>query len=231
MLVLGPDKKGRDDSISTCLILLVDSYDSFTFNLVHSFLRAGADVRVRRNDELSVSEALALEPAAIVLSPGPGTPEDAGILLELCRELPAHVPLLGVCLGHQALVLAAGGSLELDPEPVHGKASLVRHTGEGILRGLSDPFPAGRYHSIRAAELPDELRMTAWIDDAAGRRVPMAVEHSRLPRFGVQFHPESILTPDGDRLVESFVALARERRTSESPRNVSVPGDNNRVPC
>jgi anthranilate synthase component 2 len=186
------------------VIVLVDSYDSFTFNLVHSLARAGARTVVVQNDQVSVGELLRARPDGVVLSPGPGRPEDAGILIELCRRLPAEVPLLGVCLGHQALVLACGGELELDPAPVHGRASLVHHAGSGILRGLPDPFPAARYHSIRAARLPSELALTAWTDDG----IAMAVEHVELPRFGVQFHPESILTPDGDRIVASFVELA-----------------------
>ncbi len=193
------------------MILLIDNYDSFTFNLLHSFARAGAEVLVRRNDALSLADAIALEPTAVVLGPGPGSPHDPrsmGVTFELLAGLPEELPVLGVCLGHQALVLASGGRLELDPVPVHGRASAVHHVGSGILRGLPDPFHAGRYHSIRAARggLPDVLRLTAWTEDG----IAMAVEHSRLPRFGVQFHPESILTPDGDRLIENFVRLCAE---------------------
>jgi anthranilate synthase component II len=201
------------------VILLIDNYDSFTFNLLHSLERTGAEVVVRRNDALSLADALAMEPEAVVLGPGPGSPHDPqsmGITFELLAGLPEALPVLGVCLGHQALVLASGGRLELDPIPVHGRASLVRHSGAGILRGLPDPFPAGRYHSIRAARegFPEALRLTAWTEDG----IAMAVEHRRLPRFGVQFHPESILTPDGDRLIENFVLQCAPR----APEDVSL---------
>ncbi|MCY2960782.1 MAG: aminodeoxychorismate/anthranilate synthase component II [Planctomycetota bacterium] len=188
------------------MILLLDNYDSFTLNLVQGFAALGAKVEVRRNDALTVAELLALEPAAIVLSPGPGRPSDAGIQPELLRSLPEPMPLLGVCLGHQGLVEACGGALERDPVPVHGRASFVHHDGSSLFRGLPDPLAVGRYHSLRARAdaLPGTLRRTAWTDDG----LVMAVEHVRLPRYGVQFHPESILTPLGERILARFLEIA-----------------------
>lgn len=192
------------------MILLLDNYDSFTWNLVQALAALGADVVVERNDARAASEFLALAPDAVVLSPGPGRPADAGAMPELIRRLPAGVPLLGVCLGHQALVESCGGALERDPAPVHGRASLVTHTGRGLFAGLPNPFPAARYHSLRARSdaLPRELELAAWTADG----LVMAVQHRTLPRAGVQFHPESILTPDGTRLLANFLALARDAR-------------------
>ncbi len=190
------------------MILLLDNYDSFTFNLYQSMAGLGAEVEVVRNDAASVEELLARQPAAVVLSPGPGRPAGAGVMPELLRALPDRLPLLGVCLGHQAIVEHFGGELELDPVPTHGKASLVHHDGAGLFRGLPNPFSAGRYHSLRARRdsLPDSLRLTAWTEDG----LVMAVQHLELPRYGIQFHPESILTPQGDRLIERFLAAAGE---------------------
>ncbi|MEC8512574.1 MAG: aminodeoxychorismate/anthranilate synthase component II [Planctomycetota bacterium] len=190
------------------MILLIDNYDSFVFNLYQGLGMLGADVRVVRNDELDVAEALALDPSALVLSPGPGRPADAGICLDLVRALPAGTPLLGVCLGHQTLVESEGGALEVDGAPLHGKSSLVHHTGEGIFDGMPSPLTCGRYHSLRARAdaLPRSLRLTAWTEDGA----VMAVEHRSMPRFGVQFHPESILTPLGMRLLGRFLSMAGE---------------------
>ncbi|TAH38719.1 MAG: aminodeoxychorismate/anthranilate synthase component II [Planctomycetota bacterium] len=190
------------------MILLLDNYDSFTYNLYQALAAQGAEVAVHRNDALSVEQALALQPSAVVLSPGPGRPEDAGIMPELVARLPERVPLLGVCLGHQCLVQQHGGRLERDPVPVHGKASLVHHDNQGLFRGLPNPFPAGRYHSLRAVRdaLPADLKLTAWTEEG----VVMAVAHRSAPRFGVQFHPESILTPQGERLLARFLALAGE---------------------
>jgi anthranilate synthase/aminodeoxychorismate synthase-like glutamine amidotransferase len=190
------------------MILLLDNYDSFTFNLYQAIAALGAEVEVHRNDALTVDEVLARAPTAIVLSPGPGKPSDAGIQPELLRRLPESMPLLGVCLGHQGLVERCGGVLERDPAPTHGKASLVHHDGDALFRGLPNPFPAGRYHSLRARRdaLPPELRLTAWTAEG----LVMAVRHTTLPRIGVQFHPESILTPQGSRLVANFLELAGE---------------------
>jgi len=190
------------------MILLIDNYDSFTFNLYQALAELGAEVEVFRNDALSVDDALAKAPSAVVLSPGPGRPKDSGICPALLAQLPESVPLLGVCLGHQALVEHYGGALEIDPVPVHGKASLVHHDGQGLFKGLPNPVSAGRYHSLRAerASLPSCLQLTAWTDDG----LVMAVKHESAPRYGVQFHPESILTPQGNRLLGSFLVAAGE---------------------
>lgn len=190
------------------MILLIDNYDSFVFNLDQALAMLGAEVRVVRNDALTVDAALALEPTAVVISPGPGRPAGAGIVLDLLRALPDHVPVLGVCLGHQALVESEGGELEIDATPMHGKSSLVHHDGSGLFEGMSSPVTCGRYHSLRARRdvLPATLRLAAWTEDGA----VMAVEHTSLPRFGVQFHPESILTPLGQRLLARFLSRAGE---------------------
>ena len=188
------------------MILLVDNYDSFTFNLCQAFQGLGVEVCVRRNDADSAAGLLALAPRAVVLSPGPGRPSGAGVCLELLARLPPSLPLLGVCLGHQALVEHCGGALEEDPVPVHGRASLVHHDGGGLYRGLDGPFAAGRYHSLRARRdaLPEELRLDAWTADG----IVMGVRHRSLPRFGVQYHPESILSPHGGRVLANFLSLA-----------------------
>jgi len=191
------------------MILLIDNYDSFTYNLYQSLAASGAQVEVVRNDALTVEEALAKGVSGVVLSPGPGRPERAGICLDLIKALPADVPLLGVCLGHQALVEALGGKLEIDPIPTHGKPAMV-HTLKSatLFQGLPNPFQAGRYHSLRAIreELPEELELCAWTEDG----LVMAVQHKSRPWFGVQFHPESILTPQGDRMLEKFLQTAGE---------------------
>lgn len=189
------------------MILLVDNYDSFTYNLVQSLAAAGAQVEVVRNDRISVAEALALKPKGIVLSPGPGRPQGAGICLELLAKVPQSMPVLGVCLGHQAMIESLGGTLEVDPVPTHGKDSPVHYEpGTALFEGLPNPFAAGRYHSLRAerACLPAELRLTAWTEDG----LVMAVEHRERPWFGLQFHPESILTPQGDQMLLQFFHLA-----------------------
>jgi anthranilate synthase/aminodeoxychorismate synthase-like glutamine amidotransferase len=190
------------------VILLVDNYDSFTYNLYQALAKYGADVRVVRNDALSVGEALGLDPTAIVLSPGPGRPRDAGICLELLARMPETTSLLGVCLGHQALVEQCGGQLEVDAAPVHGKASLVHHDGQGLFEGLPNPVSCGRYHSLRAVRetLPEDLALTAWTEEGH----VMAVRHVSAPRFGLQFHPESILTPQGERMLVRFLSLSGE---------------------
>ncbi len=194
------------------MILLIDNYDSFTWNLVQAFAGFGAEVEVRRNDALRPRDALALGARGLVLSPGPGTPRDAGICAALLREAPAALPILGVCLGHQALVESCGGALELDPAPVHGRASAVSHDGSGLLAGLPDPFEAGRYHSLRAASatLPDVLRVNAWTEGPRGERIVLGVRHRRRPRHGVQFHPESILSPLGPRILAGVLELCGE---------------------
>jgi anthranilate synthase component II len=190
------------------MILLLDNYDSFTFNLYQSLATLGPEVQVVRNDAKSAAELVAMQPSAVVISPGPGIPSKAGELPGFLAALPEEVPLLGVCLGHQALVEHYGGKLEFESEPVHGKGSLVHHDGSELYTGLPNPFPAGRYHSLRAdrATLPEELILTAWTEDG----VVMGVRHRDFPRFGVQFHPESILTPLGDQLLAHFLAISGE---------------------
>lgn len=187
------------------MILLIDNYDSFTWNLYQTMAALGVDVSVHRNDAIDVAAAIAMEPDAVVLSPGPGRPSSSGICPALLRELPEQTPLLGVCLGHQALVEHYGGDLEVDPVPTHGKASLVHHDGDDLFATVPNPFPAGRYHSLRAVrnELPSELQLTAWTAEG----VVMAVRHRTLPRYGLQFHPESILTPQGSRIVARFLSM------------------------
>lgn len=187
------------------MILLVDNYDSFTWNLYQSMAGQGAQVEVRRNDAITLDEVAALQPSGLVISPGPGRPAQAGITPQLFDALPDHIPMLGVCLGHQALCEHYGAELEVDPVPVHGKSSIMHHDNAGLFRGLPNPLPAGRYHSLRAKRetVPDCLRLTAWTEEG----LVMGVRHQELPRFGIQFHPESILTPTGDRMVGRFLAM------------------------
>ena len=188
------------------MILVVDHYDSFTYNLVQLIESLGHSTEVVKSDAEPAGALVEHRPAAVVLSPGPGRPEDAGVFTELLRILPDGTPILGVCLGHQAIGVSCGGSVER-AAPVHGKTSLVHHEGVGILAGLPNPFEAARYHSLVVARdgLPAELELTAWSDDG----LVMATQHRELPRFGVQFHPESILTPDGPAIVRNFLKLAR----------------------
>jgi anthranilate synthase component 2 len=180
-------------------ILLIDNYDSFAYNLVQAFRILGAQVDVFRNDALSADAALARPHDRIVLSPGPCTPSEAGISVEVARR--AARPLLGVCLGHQCLVAAFGGRVGRAPEVRHGKTSPVGHDGRGLFAGLPDPLVAARYHSLAALELPPELSVSARTPDGAC----MGVRHEKRPLFGVQFHPESFLTPDGPRLLQNFL--------------------------
>ena len=182
-------------------LLLIDNYDSFTWNLAHLFEERGVEVVVHRNDALTVEEAEALDPARLVISPGPGRPADAGISVELVRRLAPRVPTLGVCLGHQAIVEAFGGEVGRAKSLLHGKASVVEHDGRGIYAGLPERFDAGRYHSLAATRVPDELESTAYADDGE----VMAVRHRSLPVVGLQFHPESVLTPAGPALGRNFL--------------------------
>jgi anthranilate synthase component 2 len=186
-------------------LLMVDNYDSFTWNLVHLFEELGAEVVVVRNDELDVDEAAALAPDRLVISPGPGRPEDAGISVELVRRLGPTVPTLGVCLGHQAIVQAFGGAVGPARALLHGKASRIESDGAGIYRGLPTELEVGRYHSLAATEVPDELVVTASTDDGE----VMGVRHRTHPIEGVQFHPESVLTPDGAAMARNFLAQSR----------------------
>jgi anthranilate synthase component 2 len=180
---------------------MVDNYDSFTWNLVHLFEELGAEVDVYRNDAISVEEAEALAPDRLVVSPGPGRPADAGISVELIRRLGPRVPTLGVCLGHQAVVEAFGGRVGPASALLHGKASRIRHDGSGVFTGLPEEIEAGRYHSLAAVEVPDELVVTARTEDGE----VMGVRHRMHPVEGVQFHPESVLTPRGPQLARNFL--------------------------
>ena len=182
-------------------MLLVDNYDSFTYNLAHLFGALGVDVVVRRNDEIDADEAERLSPDYLVVSPGPGRPADAGESEPIIRRLAPTTPTLGVCLGHQAIVEVFGGEVGYARELLHGKASPVRHDGTGLFTGLPRPFDAGRYHSLAATRVPDELEPTAFADDGE----VMAVRHRTLPIVGVQFHPESVLTPAGPTLARNFL--------------------------
>ncbi len=183
------------------MILLVDNYDSFTYNLAHLFASLGAEVTVRRNDEIDADEAERLAPSHLVVSPGPGRPGAAGETPAILARLAPTTPTLGVCLGHQAIVEVFGGEVGYARQLVHGKATPVRHDGSGLFTGLPDPFPAGRYHSLAATRLPDALQPTAFAEDGE----VMAVRHRELPIVGVQFHPESVLTPDGPALARNFL--------------------------
>jgi anthranilate synthase component 2 len=182
-------------------ILMIDNYDSFTYNLVHLFEELGAEVVVRRNDAITAAEAEALAPDRLVVSPGPGRPADAGVSVELIQRLGPTTPTLGVCLGHQAIVEAFGGEIGQARALLHGKASVVRHDGRGVYAGLPDEIEAGRYHSLAAITVPDALEVTATTGDGE----VMGVRHREHPVEGVQFHPESVLTPLGPRLAENFL--------------------------
>ncbi len=188
------------------MIVLIDNYDSFTFNLVHYLGELGAQVKVKRNDEVSVEEALADQPDAIVLSPGPCTPNEAGICLDLIRAASETTPIFGVCLGHQAIGQAFGGDVVRAPAPLHGKVSTISHNARGIFRGLNGSFQATRYHSliIERSTAPDELEVSAETDDG----LIMAVAHRERPVYGVQFHPESIASEHGRDILKNFLDLA-----------------------
>jgi anthranilate synthase/aminodeoxychorismate synthase-like glutamine amidotransferase len=186
-------------------LLVLDNYDSFTWNLVQAFEVLGAAVDVRRNDALTVEEALALAPDALVVSPGPGRPEAAGITDALLRAAIGALPVLGVCLGHQAIAQVLGGRVGRARSLVHGKASAVQHDGRGLFADLPSPLPLGRYHSLAVTQLPACLEPCAWAPDGE----LMAFRHRSLPVHGVQFHPESVLSPLGPRLLARFLQLAR----------------------
>ena len=183
------------------MLLMIDNYDSFTYNLVHLFEELGAEVRVFRNDAITVEEAEALSPAQLVISPGPGRPADAGVSVELIRRLGPRIPTLGVCLGHQAIVEAFGGQIGEAKALLHGKSSTVEHDGKGVFAGLPQGLVAGRYHSLAAVTVPDELEVSARTPDGE----VMGVRHRELPIEGVQFHPESVLTPLGPELGKNFL--------------------------
>jgi anthranilate synthase/aminodeoxychorismate synthase-like glutamine amidotransferase len=183
------------------VILLIDNYDSFTYNLAHLFEELGGKVTVIRNDKIDADEAERLAPSHLVISPGPGRPEGAGATVEIIKRLGRRVPTLGVCLGHQAIVEAFGGEVGQAQRLVHGKASEIAHDGRGLFSGLPDPLQGGRYHSLAAARVPNQLEVCATTDEGE----VMAVRHRDLPVDGIQFHPESVLTPDGAALVMNFL--------------------------
>jgi anthranilate synthase/aminodeoxychorismate synthase-like glutamine amidotransferase len=187
------------------VILLIDNYDSFTYNLAHLFGELGAEVTVRRNDEIDPDGAEGLAPSHVVVSPGPGRPAAAGATVEIVRRLAPTVPTLGVCLGHQAIVEAFGGEIGRARRLVHGKASAIDHDGRGLFQGLPEPFEAGRYHSLAATAVPDCLEVSA----SCAEGEVMAVRHRELPVDGVQFHPESVLTPAGPALARNFLEQPR----------------------
>ena len=190
------------------MLLMIDNYDSFTYNLVQYFAELGEDVRVFRNDEITVPEITALKPARIVVSPGPCSPAEAGISVAVIKEFAGKIPLLGVCLGHQSIGAAFGGNIVHAKQLMHGKTSPVRHTDQGVFNGLPDPLTVTRYHSlaIERASLPDCLAVTAWTDDGE----IMGVRHKTLLVEGVQFHPESILTERGHDLLQNFLVESRQ---------------------
>jgi len=204
------------------MIVLIDNYDSFTFNLFHYLGALGADVAVHRNDALGVSDVMSADPDAIVLSPGPCTPDDAGICLELIETASPTIPIFGVCLGHQAIGQVFGGKVVRAPEPVHGKLSEIRHHGGGVFRGINGPLVATRYHSlvVERTTVPDTLAVTAETDD----RLVMGLGHASLPVHGVQFHPESIASEHGHLILKNFldIADAWNARTGRRPAAVQA---------
>jgi anthranilate synthase/aminodeoxychorismate synthase-like glutamine amidotransferase len=188
------------------MILVIDNYDSFTYNLVQYLGELGAEIRVKRNDEVSVGEVEAMAPEQILISPGPGRPEDAGVTADVIRRFGPSTPILGVCLGHQAIGMVYGGTVTRARVPMHGKTSMVAHDGKGVFRGLTAPFEAGRYHSLIVASdgLPDALEVSARTQDDG---TIMALRHRSYPVHGVQFHPESVLTGEGRRMLRNFLDL------------------------
>jgi anthranilate synthase/aminodeoxychorismate synthase-like glutamine amidotransferase len=191
------------------MVFVLDNYDSFTYNLVQYLGELGAKVEVRRNDQVSIGEIEGLRPEHIVVSPGPCTPQDAGISMDLIRHFAGKVPVLGVCLGHQAIGAAFGGEVVRAKTLMHGKTSAVEHDGRTIFGGIRSPMTATRYHSliVREEDLPRELEVSAWTTDRDGTRVIMGLRHKRFPVEGVQFHPESVLTSEGKKMVENFLRL------------------------
>jgi len=189
------------------LLLLIDNYDSFTYNLYHYLAELGAEVVVKRNDEISVSDVFAMRPESVVLSPGPCTPNEAGICLDLIAAAKGELPILGVCLGHQAIGQAYGGHVVRASLPMHGKVSRIHHTGKGVFRGLNNDFDATRYHSltIEPESMPPELEVTATTADGT----IMGAMHKKYPVHGVQFHPESIASENGHALLKNFLDIAR----------------------
>jgi anthranilate synthase/aminodeoxychorismate synthase-like glutamine amidotransferase len=196
--------------VSAPRLLLIDNYDSFTYNLVQAFLILGADVRVHRNDQITIEQAFALEPTHLCISPGPGTPYDAGISMKMIEAFAGKIPVFGVCLGHQSLVEVFGGKVVRAGRLMHGKTSMVTHDGKSLFRGMSQPFQAGRYHSLiaRPDSLPPTLEVTAQTPEGE----IMGVRHKTMAVEGVQFHPESILTPEGPILMGNFLKMQSGQR-------------------
>jgi anthranilate synthase/aminodeoxychorismate synthase-like glutamine amidotransferase len=193
-------------------LLLIDNYDSFTYNLVQAFLVLGAEVDVRRNDEITVEEALKLAPTHLCISPGPGTPHDAGVSMDMIKAFAGKVPVFGVCLGHQAIVEAFGGDVVRAPRLMHGKTSLVEHDGQGLFAGLPDPCEVGRYHSLIAK--PETMPADLEVNARTAEGEIMGVRHRRFVVEGVQFHPESVLTPQGPQLMGNFLQLRDGMRSA-----------------
>ena len=196
------------------MILVIDNYDSFTYNLVHYLNELGAETLVHRNDALSVAEALGIKPEGVLLSPGPKTPDDAGICLTLLTAAPADLPIFGVCLGHQAIGQAFGGEVVRAKALMHGKTSQIHHAGKGVFAGLKNPFTATRYHSLSVEKegLSPDLEVTAWTEDGE----IMGVQHKTRPVYGVQFHPESIATECGHELLANFLEIAGLKRLADA---------------
>jgi para-aminobenzoate synthetase component 2 len=214
--------------VSGARVLVVDNYDSFVFNLVQYLAQLGADVVVRRNDEVTVEEVAGLGVDGILLSPGPGRPEDAGVCVDLVRAYGGQKPVLGVCLGHQAIAVAYGGEVVRAPELLHGKTSLVHHHGDGVLHGLPDPFTATRYHSLAVdTAVPDELLVTATTDSG----IVMAMRHVSDAVEGVQFHPESVLTEGGHLLLANWLAACGDTEAPERAPALAEQLDRQRVPA
>jgi anthranilate synthase/aminodeoxychorismate synthase-like glutamine amidotransferase len=193
------------------MIVIIDNYDSFTYNLVQRLgeIDPTLEIRVDRNDQITVDEILALKPDRVIISPGPCTPSDAGISVECVERISGKLPLLGVCLGHQSIGQALGGTIVRAERLMHGKTDMIYHNGRGLFAGIDNPFQATRYHSlvIKPDTLPADLEVTAWSDNPAGGREIMAVQHKRLPLYGVQFHPESFLTHAGFDILRAFLAV------------------------
>ena len=191
------------------MVLVLDNYDSFTYNLVQYLGEMGCEVVVRRNDQVTIEEIEALEPDRIVISPGPCTPQDAGISIDLVRHFTAKIPLLGVCLGHQAIAVAFGGKVVRASHLMHGKTSQMTHDGRTLFRELKTPFTATRYHSliVEKESLPAEFEVSAWTTESDGSRTIMGMRHKKFPVEGVQFHPESVLTTEGKKLIANFLAI------------------------
>ncbi len=192
------------------MLFVLDNYDSFTYNLVQYFGELGAQVEVRRNDQVTVADVAAMQPERIVISPGPCTPQDAGISIDLIRHFAGKIPILGVCLGHQAIGAAFGGEVVRAPHLMHGKTSAVTHDNKTIFHGLPTPMTATRYHSliVRERNLPSDLEVSAWTTEKDGSRTIMGLRHRKFAVEGVQFHPESVLTDAGKKLVENFLTVS-----------------------